>query len=72
MEAISHSAYQQKKELINKSGIPNWLQEEWAEMCKKDQIKFQFALNVSVTYNDLYNKPHQDKNNINSWTYGIF
>ncbi|EFP94455.1 uncharacterized protein PGTG_20411 [Puccinia graminis f. sp. tritici CRL 75-36-700-3] len=72
MEAISHSAYQQNKELMNKRGIPNWSQEEWAEMRKEDQIEFQFASNVSVTYNDFYNKPHQDKKDINGWTYGIF
>ncbi|KAA1124963.1 Ubiquitin carboxyl-terminal hydrolase 7 [Puccinia graminis f. sp. tritici] len=68
MEAISHSAYQQNKELMNKRGIPNWSQEEWAEMRKEDQIEFQFASNVSVTFNDFYNKPHQDKKDINGWT----
>ncbi|KAA1063757.1 Ubiquitin carboxyl-terminal hydrolase 7 [Puccinia graminis f. sp. tritici] len=68
MEAISHSAYQQNKDLMNKRGIPNWSQEEWAEMRKEDQIEFQFASNVSVTYNDFYNKPHQDKKDINGWT----
>ena len=25
-----------------------------------------------VTFNDFYNKPHEDKNDINAWTYGLF
>ena len=53
-------------------GIPNWSQEEWVEMKKDDQIEYNFASNVSVTYNCFHNKSHQDKKDINGWTYGIF
>ncbi|KNZ45485.1 hypothetical protein VP01_807g15 [Puccinia sorghi] len=33
---------------------------------------YSFASNVSVTYNGCHNKSHQDKRDINGWTYCIF
>ncbi|OAV87965.1 hypothetical protein PTTG_29216 [Puccinia triticina 1-1 BBBD Race 1] len=72
MEAISSAAYQQNKELMQDYGIPNWSQDVWRELKKEDQIDKQFASNVSVTFNNFYNKPHQDKKDLNGWTYGIF
>ncbi|EFP82528.1 uncharacterized protein PGTG_08484 [Puccinia graminis f. sp. tritici CRL 75-36-700-3] len=47
-------------------------QEEWSEMRKEDRPEYKFASNVSVTYNDFYNEQHQDKNDINGWSYGLF
>ena len=41
-------------------------------MKKDDQIEYNFASNVSVTYNCFHNKSHQEKKDINGWTYGIF
>ncbi|OAV87763.1 hypothetical protein PTTG_09823 [Puccinia triticina 1-1 BBBD Race 1] len=72
MEAISSTAYRQNKELMQEYGIPNWSQDVWRELKKEDQIEKQFASNVSVTFNDFYNRPHQDTNDLNGWTYGIF
>ncbi|KAA1086808.1 Ubiquitin carboxyl-terminal hydrolase 7 [Puccinia graminis f. sp. tritici] len=72
MEAISRSAYEQNKNLMNEYGLPNWSQEEWSEMRKEDRPEYKFASNVSVTYNDFYNEQHQDKNDINGWSYGLF
>jgi hypothetical protein len=55
-------------------GIPNWSQEEWSEMRKENlkDAEYKFASNVSVTFDDFYNKAHQDEGDLNGWTYGIF
>ncbi|KNZ61477.1 hypothetical protein VP01_13954g1, partial [Puccinia sorghi] len=33
---------------------------------------YSFEYNVSVTYNGFHNKSHQDKKDINGWTYMVF
>ncbi|KNZ55740.1 hypothetical protein VP01_2598g6 [Puccinia sorghi] len=58
--------------LMQEYGIPNWSQDEWVEMKKDDGIEYSFESNVSVTYNGFHKKSHQDKKDINGWTYGIF
>ncbi|KNZ44561.1 hypothetical protein VP01_9037g1 [Puccinia sorghi] len=70
MESISQMAYQQNKNLMQEYSIPNWSQDEWVEMKKDYGIEYSFASNVSVTYNVSRKKYHQDKKDINGWTYG--
>lgn len=68
MASLSLNAYQENEQMMDKMGIPNWSEDTWrrlTKMCK-------FAANVSVTFNDFYNKPHEDQRDANSWTYGIF
>ncbi|KAA1075533.1 Ubiquitin carboxyl-terminal hydrolase 7 [Puccinia graminis f. sp. tritici] len=72
MEALSRTAFLENQALMQEYGIPNWTQEEWTEMKNEDHEHLKFAANVSVTYNDFYNQAHQDKNDLNGWTYGIF
>jgi len=48
--------------------IPNWHQKTWRAF--KDENNF--AGNVMVTFNDFYNRLHQDNGDLNPWTYGIF
>ncbi|KAA1074860.1 Ubiquitin carboxyl-terminal hydrolase 7 [Puccinia graminis f. sp. tritici] len=72
MEALSRTAFLENQALMQEYGIPNWTQEEWTEMKNEDREHLKFAANVSVTYNDFYNEAHQDKNDLNGWTYGIF
>ncbi|KAA1118110.1 Ubiquitin carboxyl-terminal hydrolase 7 [Puccinia graminis f. sp. tritici] len=72
MEALSRTTFLENQALMQEYGIPNWTQEEWTEMKNEDREHLKFAANVSVTYNDFYNEAHQDKNDLNGWTYGIF
>ncbi|EFP77363.2 AKL10 [Puccinia graminis f. sp. tritici CRL 75-36-700-3] len=69
MEALSRTAFLENQALMQEYGIPNWTQEEWTEMKNEDREHLKFAANVSVTYNDFYNQAHQDKNDLNGWTY---
>ncbi|KNZ64062.1 hypothetical protein VP01_10714g1, partial [Puccinia sorghi] len=52
------AGYQQKKNLIQEYGIPNWSQDEWVEMKKDDWIEYSFASNVSVTYKMVFTTNH--------------
>ncbi|MBW0489363.1 hypothetical protein O181_029078 [Austropuccinia psidii MF-1] len=50
--------------------LPNFSQLKWTSANKKEE--FKSLENVIVTQDGFFNKPHQDLNNINAWTYGIF
>ncbi|MBW0486919.1 hypothetical protein O181_026634 [Austropuccinia psidii MF-1] len=50
--------------------LPNFSQLEWTSANPKEELKSFF--NVIVTQDGFFNKPHQDLNELNAWTYGIF
>ncbi|MBW0563688.1 hypothetical protein O181_103403 [Austropuccinia psidii MF-1] len=50
--------------------LPNFSQLEWSSADPKEE--FKSFTNVIVTRNGFFNKPHQDSNDLNAWTYGIF
>ncbi|KNZ56286.1 hypothetical protein VP01_2441g3 [Puccinia sorghi] len=72
MESISQMVYQQNKNSMQEYSIPNWSQKEWVEMKNDDGIEYNFASNVSVTYNGFHKKSQGDKTDINGWRYVIF
>jgi hypothetical protein len=72
MEAISQTAYLKNQSLMQDYRILNWSQEKRTEMKREDCDQLKFATNVSVTYNNFYNETHQDKKDLNGWTYSIF
>ena len=51
----------------NEHSIPRWSGSKFL----KEEGKISYASNVSVTFNDFYNMPHED-NDVNGWTYGLF
>ncbi|MBW0587046.1 hypothetical protein O181_126761 [Austropuccinia psidii MF-1] len=50
--------------------LPNFSQLEWTSANLKEE--FKSFTNVIVTQDGFLNKPHQDLNDLNAWTYGIF
>ncbi|MBW0571563.1 hypothetical protein O181_111278 [Austropuccinia psidii MF-1] len=50
--------------------LPNFSQLEWTSSNPKEELK-SFT-NVIVTQEGFFNKLHQDLNDLNAWTYGIF
>ncbi|MBW0464807.1 hypothetical protein O181_004522 [Austropuccinia psidii MF-1] len=50
--------------------LPNFSQLKWTSAIVKED--FKSFTNVIVTQGGFFNKPHQDSNDLNSWTYGIF
>ncbi|MBW0565540.1 hypothetical protein O181_105255 [Austropuccinia psidii MF-1] len=56
--------------LMEAAKLPNFGQLEWSSANKKEE--FKSFTNFIVTQDGFFNKPHQDLNNLNSWTYGIF
>ncbi|MBW0568878.1 hypothetical protein O181_108593 [Austropuccinia psidii MF-1] len=49
---------------------PSFSQLEWTSANPKEEFK-SFS-NIIVTQDGFFNKPHQDLNDLNSWTYGTF
>ncbi|MBW0499792.1 hypothetical protein O181_039507 [Austropuccinia psidii MF-1] len=49
--------------------LPNFSQLEWTSANTKEE--FKSFTNVIVTQDEFFNKPHQDLNDLNTWTYGI-
>ncbi|MBW0580681.1 hypothetical protein O181_120396 [Austropuccinia psidii MF-1] len=49
--------------------LPNFCQLEWTSANPKEEYK-SFT-NVIVTQDGFFNKPHQELNDLNSWTYCI-
>ena len=68
IQSLSKSAFQNYKTIAAETGIPNWSNTEWSSF----QKEFCIAGNVIITYDDFYCKAHQDKNDLNEFTYGIF
>ncbi|KAH9464590.1 hypothetical protein Pst134EB_004116 [Puccinia striiformis f. sp. tritici] len=68
IRSLSKTAWQGNHDLIVEHGIPSWDQMSW----RKFEHEHDFAGNVIVTFDDFYNKVHQDEGDLNSWTYGIF
>ncbi|MBW0561221.1 hypothetical protein O181_100936 [Austropuccinia psidii MF-1] len=56
--------------LMEAAKLPNFSQLEWTSSNPKEE--FKSFTNVIVTQDGFFNKPHQDLNDRNSWTYGIF
>ncbi|MBW0576502.1 hypothetical protein O181_116217 [Austropuccinia psidii MF-1] len=50
--------------------LPNFIQLEWTSANPKEE--FKSFTNVIVTQDGFFNKPHQNLNDLNAWTYGIF
>ncbi|MBW0529902.1 hypothetical protein O181_069617 [Austropuccinia psidii MF-1] len=67
---FSQLAAQQNQSLMESAQLPNFSQLEWTSANQKDKLK-SFS-NVIVTQDGFFNKPHQDLNDLNAWTYGIF
>ena len=65
---LSATAWQDNHNTAKEYSIPNWNQQAWREFKDKNN----FAGNVMVTFNNFYNKIHQDNGDLNPWTYGIF
>ncbi|MBW0578925.1 hypothetical protein O181_118640 [Austropuccinia psidii MF-1] len=70
---ISHFpklASNENQSLMEAAKLPNFSQLKWSSENPKEEFK-SFA-NVIVTQDGFFNKPHQDFNDLNAWTYGIF
>ncbi|MBW0490532.1 hypothetical protein O181_030247 [Austropuccinia psidii MF-1] len=67
---FSQLAAQANQSLIEAAKLPNFSQLEWISANPKEEFK-SFS-NVIVTQDVFFNKPHQDLNDLNAWTYGIF
>ncbi|MBW0559832.1 hypothetical protein O181_099547 [Austropuccinia psidii MF-1] len=70
---ISHFlklAANENQSLMEEAKLPNFSQLEWTSANPKEELK-SFT-NVIVTQDVFFNKPHQDLNDLNAWTYGIF
>ncbi|MBW0497250.1 hypothetical protein O181_036965 [Austropuccinia psidii MF-1] len=67
---FSQLATQENQSLMEAAKLPSFSQLEWISAHPKDEFK-SFS-NVIVTQDGLFDKPHQDLNDLNSWTYGIF
>ncbi|MBW0464370.1 hypothetical protein O181_004085 [Austropuccinia psidii MF-1] len=50
--------------------LPNFIKLDWT--CANSKQEFKLFTNVIVTQNGFFNKLHQDLNDLNAWTYGIF
>ncbi|MBW0578217.1 hypothetical protein O181_117932 [Austropuccinia psidii MF-1] len=60
----------QNQSLMEAAKLPNFSQLEWTSSNPKEE--FKSFTNVIVTQDGFFNKPHQDLNDLNSWTYGMF
>ena len=67
---LSHLATQENHSLMEAAKLPNLSQLEWISANPKDEFK-TFS-NVIVSQDGFFNKPHQDLNDLNSWSHGIF
>ncbi|MBW0569390.1 hypothetical protein O181_109105 [Austropuccinia psidii MF-1] len=67
---FSKLAANENKSLMEAAKLPNFSQLEWTSSNPKEE--FKSFTNVIVTQDGFFNKPHQDLNYLNAWTYGIF
>ncbi|MBW0535510.1 hypothetical protein O181_075225 [Austropuccinia psidii MF-1] len=70
---ISHSsklAANENQSLMEAAKLQNFSHLKWTYANQKQESK-SFT-NVIVTQDGFINKPHQDLNDLNAWTYGIF
>ncbi|MBW0534952.1 hypothetical protein O181_074667 [Austropuccinia psidii MF-1] len=67
---FSKLAANEDKSLMEAAKLLNFSQLEWTSANPKEE--FKSFTNVIVTQNGFFNKPHQDLNYLNSWTYDIF
>ncbi|KAI7940084.1 hypothetical protein MJO28_013736 [Puccinia striiformis f. sp. tritici] len=63
-------AYLDNTTLMKDKAIPNWSWKEWDDLEAKDGERV--ASCASVTWAGFLNKPHEDENDVNGWTYGMF
>ena len=68
IQTLSQNTWNKNHEVAINCGIPNWNQDEWITF----KNEHNFAGNVMVTFNDFHNRLHQDSQDLNPWTYGIF
>ncbi|MBW0557910.1 hypothetical protein O181_097625 [Austropuccinia psidii MF-1] len=66
----NYAAANENKSLMEEAKLPNFSQLKWTSANQKEE--FKSFTNVIVTQDGFFNKPHQDLNNLNAWTYGIF
>ncbi|MBW0559028.1 hypothetical protein O181_098743 [Austropuccinia psidii MF-1] len=67
---FSKWAENENQSLMEAAKSPNFSQLEWTSANQKEE--FKSFTNVIVTKDGFFNKPQQDLNNLNAWTYGIF
>ncbi|MBW0574627.1 hypothetical protein O181_114342 [Austropuccinia psidii MF-1] len=67
---LSKLAANENKSLMEAAKLPNFSQLEWTSANQKEE--FKSFTNVIFTQDEFFNKPRQDLNDHNSWTYGIF
>ncbi|MBW0548831.1 hypothetical protein O181_088546 [Austropuccinia psidii MF-1] len=67
---FSQLAAQENQSLMEAAKLPKFSQLTWTSANPKEEFK-SFS-NVIVTQDGFFNKPHQDLNYLNAWTYGIF
>ncbi|MBW0498215.1 hypothetical protein O181_037930 [Austropuccinia psidii MF-1] len=67
---FSKLAAQESQSLMEAAKLPKFGQLEWTSANPKEE--FRSFSKVIVTKDAFFNKPHQDLNYLNSWTYGIF
>ncbi|MBW0463718.1 hypothetical protein O181_003433 [Austropuccinia psidii MF-1] len=67
---FSKLASNKSQSLMEAAKLPNFSQLQWTSAHQKEEFK-SFS-NVIVTQDGFFNKPYQDLNYLNSWTYGIF
>ncbi|MBW0573056.1 hypothetical protein O181_112771 [Austropuccinia psidii MF-1] len=60
----------ENQSLMEAAKLPNFGQLERTSANYKEE--FKSFTNVIVTQDGFFNKPHQDLNDLNGWTYGIF
>ncbi|MBW0483893.1 hypothetical protein O181_023608 [Austropuccinia psidii MF-1] len=67
---FSKLAANENHSLMEEAKLPNLSQLDRTSSNPKEELKS--SSNFIVTQNGFFNKPHQDLNNLNSWTCGIF
>ncbi|MBW0588030.1 hypothetical protein O181_127745 [Austropuccinia psidii MF-1] len=67
---FSKLAANENQSLMEAAKLPNFSQLEWTSANLKEESKS--LTNVIVTQDGFFNNLHQDLNDLNSWTYGIF
>ncbi|MBW0573091.1 hypothetical protein O181_112806 [Austropuccinia psidii MF-1] len=60
----------ENQSLMEAAKLPNFSQIEWTSADSKEE--FKSFTNVIVTQDEFFNKLHQDLNDFNAWTSGIF
>ncbi|MBW0465532.1 hypothetical protein O181_005247 [Austropuccinia psidii MF-1] len=67
---FSKLAANENQSLMEAAKLPNFSQLEWTSANPKEE--FKSFINVILTQDGVFNKPHQDSNDLNAWSYGIF